>query len=416
MLEYAGLDGNEGCEEETRVIGKQERGQEELFVTGSLRGLLPEDHILVQVNKVIDLSWLREEVGGLYDQENGRPSIDPEAAVRLMLAGFYAGISEDRKLMREAQVNIAMRWFAGYRLDEKLPDHSSLTRIRQRWGEGLFKKIFTRTVGQCVEKGLVGKETVHIDATLIRADVSWKSVTEKHIEKVVKENVVGEVGSGQEEPAGREKKAKVKKYSRTDPEATMATSNSGYHLEPTYKSHAAVDDKNGVVVDVKVTTGEASEGKELMEQIGRVEEITGERPKTVTADSGYGHAANYAELEERGIEGLIPPQRGPKKCAKIPMRRFKYDRKNDVVVCPCGRRLRKSVRDKKGWMYRGRASECGACALRKRCFSEKAKVRTILIVEGYEALVRARRRRDRWDDRQTESVREAQVEDRRDTR
>ena len=121
-----------GWQEETGVIGKQERGQEELFVAGSLRGLLPDDHILVLVNKVIDLSWLREEVKGLYDQENGRPSIDPEAAVRLMLAGFYAGISEDRKLMREAQVNIAMRWFAGYRLDEKLPDHSSLTRIRRR--------------------------------------------------------------------------------------------------------------------------------------------------------------------------------------------------------------------------------------------------------------------------------------------
>jgi hypothetical protein len=82
------------------------------------------------------------------------------------------------------------------------------------------------------------------------------------------------------------KKAKAKKYSPTDSDATMATSRKDYHLEPTYKSHVAVDDKGGVIVDVKVTTGEASEGKQLLEQIGRVEQATGSKPKTVTADAG----------------------------------------------------------------------------------------------------------------------------------
>ena len=94
----------------------------------------------------------------------------------------------DRKLLREAQVNLAIRWFAGYRLEERLPDHSSLSRIRQRWGEERFKKIFQKTVKTCIEKGLVSAETVHIDATLIRADVSWESITERHAEQVVAEN------------------------------------------------------------------------------------------------------------------------------------------------------------------------------------------------------------------------------------
>ena len=381
------------------MIGRQERWQEDIFVACKLSELVPEDHILKRVDRELDLSWFRDEVKDLYDQNNGRPSIDPEAALRLMIAGFFAGISEDRKLMREAQVNIAMRWFAGYRLHESLPDHSSLTRIRQRWGQERFRKIFLRTVEDCDKKGLVGKETVHIDATLIRADVSWKSVTERHVEEVLKDNPVEQADCPKEQ-ACEAKKAKAKKYSPTDPDATMATSRKDYHLEPTYKSHVAVDDKAGVIVDVKVTTGETSEGKELLEGIERIEAATGTRPSTVTGDSGYAHSANYAGLEERGIEALIAPQREQRKCSKIPLRRFKYDAKHDIVRCPCGKKLTRGSRGKNGWMYRARSADCGSCGLRRRCFGEKARVRTVLIVDGYEALLRARRKRDKWDKRQ----------------
>ena len=125
------------------------------------------------MDKVLDLSWLRQEVEDCYCLDNGRPGIDPEAAVRLMLAGFFQGIVLDRTLMREAQVNIAIRWFAGYRLDEELPDPSSFTRIRQRWGPERFRFIFQKIVEACIAHNLVGGETMHIDATLIRADVSW---------------------------------------------------------------------------------------------------------------------------------------------------------------------------------------------------------------------------------------------------
>ena len=117
------------------MLGKQERWQEDLFVAGPLRDLIPDDHILKRVDRVLDLSWLRGEVRNCYDESTGRPGIDPEAAVRLMLAGLFEGIVSDRNLMRQAQVNLAIRWFAGFRLHETLPNHSSLTRIRQRWGE-----------------------------------------------------------------------------------------------------------------------------------------------------------------------------------------------------------------------------------------------------------------------------------------
>src|SRR6059058_5642040 len=98
------------------MLGRKERDQLELLITGSLRQLLPDDHILARVDRVLDLSWLRDEVADLYCSDNGRPGIDPEVAVRLMLAGFLLGLVHDRRLMREAHVNIAIRWFVGYGL------------------------------------------------------------------------------------------------------------------------------------------------------------------------------------------------------------------------------------------------------------------------------------------------------------
>jgi hypothetical protein len=116
------------------MLGQKERDQLELFISGSLGQLIPDEYVLARVDRVLDLSWLKREIADCYCLDDGRPGIDPEAAVRLMLAGLLIGIVHDRKLMREAQVNIAIRWFIGYGLHEKLPHHSSLTRIRQRWG------------------------------------------------------------------------------------------------------------------------------------------------------------------------------------------------------------------------------------------------------------------------------------------
>jgi transposase len=135
--------------------------------------------VLVRVDRVLDLSWLRDEVADLYCFDDGRPGIDPEVAVRLMLAGLLTGIVHDRKLMREAHVNIAIRWFVGYGLHEKIPDHS-LTRIRQRWGAERFRKILKRTVEKCLQAKIATGEIVHIDASLIRANVSWDSLVERH--------------------------------------------------------------------------------------------------------------------------------------------------------------------------------------------------------------------------------------------
>jgi transposase len=376
---------------EVQLLGKQERWQEDLFVAGPLSSLIPDDHILKQVDKVLDLSWLRRDVSEMYCHTNGRPGIDPEAAVRLMLAGFFQGIVYDRKLMREAQVNLAIRWFAGYRLDEKLPDHSSLTRIRQRWGAERFKQIFLKTIQSCMDAGLVNCDTVHVDATLIRADVSWASLTTEYADTVLKENACDEdTPKGPGRPS--KKTPTPKKRSTTDPDATLTTSSHTYRMEPFYKQHGAVDDLCGVIVDVDVTTGQDNEGRQLPDQIERIEENTGLEINTLSTDAGYAHGKNYAYLEKKNIDAIIPPQKENNNPQCLPIRRFKYDAKNKIVKCPGGKILTRRTAHKQGWVYRSKAKDCRHCKLRQQCLSENVQSRSVMISHGYESLLRARRR------------------------
>jgi len=387
------------------MIGRQQNHQQTLFIPGDIRDYIPDDHILSKVNTVLDLTWLQGAVEHLYCQQNGRPSIAPEAALRLMLAGFFLGIVHDRKLLREAQVNLAIRWFAGYTLTDSLPDHSSLTRIRQRWGDDLFMSLFDRVVRQCIDADLVSGETVHVDASLIRADVSWESLSRDHAQTVIDENQVSEPVDDNSTPKQNLPKKRgrpstrsklPKKKSATDPDASLSTNCQTKAMIPCLKQHTAVDDKNGIIVDIDVQTGDDSEGKRLPEVLNRVEARTQIRPHHVTADSGYAYGENYQFLEERKIEAIIPPQKlGIRKNAKLPSRRFKYDALKCRVRCPAGHELKPGTETEHGLSFRSSQRVCKACHLRKRCFSASAKSRVILIRKGYTSLLRARRRKER---------------------
>jgi IS5 family transposase len=221
-------------------------------------------------------------------------------------------------------------------------------------------------------------------ASLIRADVSWQSLVQTHVTQVLEENAAAEDSP----PPG-----KLKKVSTTDPEASLATTNQGQRMEPSYKQHTAVDDRAGVIVDVAVTTGETNEGKELLGQLGRVTEQTGQAPQAVTADGGYASSANYAALEEAGVRAVIPPppERTPHR--GVPLARFSYDARHHQVHCPAGKLLARGNRDRHGWWYRARAADCQRCAWRARCLAPTARVRSVYIREGYPALLRARRRK-----------------------
>jgi transposase len=373
------------------MLGSQDRLQDELFVAGRLRDLIPDDHVLCRVDRVLDLAWVRQEVATCYCLDNGRPGIDPEAALRLMLAGFLLGIVHDRKLMREAQVNLAIRWFAGYRLHDVLPDHSTLTRLRQRWGTDRFRQLFEHTVRSCVQAGLVAGDVLHVDATLIRANVSLSSLVRRHIEDVLVANAEGALLQG---PPHVKRRARV--VSKTDPDCAMATSSRRTFTEPTYKQHVAVDDRAGIIVDVAVTAGDVNEGNLIEQHVDRATTLMGRSPATVTADAGYAYGKVYAALERRGIDPIIPAKAEPTPSGVIPLRRFKYDAKHQLVRCPTHKVLTRSTKTWHGWYYKARTKDCRACGLRARCLSPTVGRRSVVISDGHSALLRARRRRGRW--------------------
>lgn len=345
------------------MLGRQARGQGELLIAGSLRELIPDDHVLVRVDRVLDLGWLRSAVAECSAAGSGRPGIDPEAAVRLMLAGLLLGIVHDRRLLREAQVNIAIRWFAGYGLAETLPDHSSLTRLRQRWGAERFRGIFARTVQACVAAGIAKGEVVHIDSSLVRADVSWESLARKHADAV-------EAANGPADPV-----------CRTDPDATLTTNNRARRVEPAYKQHTAVDAQAGVVLDVAVTTGAVHDSKPVEAQLDAIPGVTGTAIETATMDASYAITRVFAALEARGIEAIIPAKaEQPPKRGTIPVRRFKLDAKNRRVRCLAGKLLRPhGMPDSDGFQhYRARIPDCEAYRLRAIGFSTTMRRRAIL--------------------------------------
>jgi transposase len=384
------------------MLGSKPRGQFELIMAGSLRDLVPDDHVLARVDPVLDLSWLRSDVQDCYAPDGaGRPGIDPEVAIRLMLAGFLLGIVHDRRLMREAAVNFAIRWFAGYALQEALPHHSSLTRIRQRWGAERFRRIFARTVQACVAAGIARGEVVHIDATLIRADVSWESLAVRHADAVLAANEDEDAATAAEAAAKfkaeREGKqsGRHKKICVTDADATMATNARNRRLEPAYKQHTAVDDVCGVVLDVQVTTGEVNEGDQILAQLDAVAVATGNAVQTATADQGYAYAKVYGGLERRGIDPLIPAKKEPIR-SKVPLRRFRYDARHDILRCPQGRILRPQRPIKHGRFFYSRAADCKKCPLRADCLSPGRVNKAVVVGDDYPALLRARRRKERW--------------------
>lgn len=378
------------------MLGRKERGRLEFFVCGPLRDLVPDDHVLARVDRVPELSWLREEVAELHARDSGRPGIDPEAAVRPMLAGFLLGIVHDRRPMREAQVNLALRRFAGFGLHERLPDHSSLTRIRRRWGAERFRRIFGRTVRACVAAGIAEGEVVHADASPIRADVARESLAVRHVDAMTAANGHGEHGLED----GRRlrdsgKTGKFKKVCLTDPDATMATTGRNRRLEPSYKQHGVVDEVFGVVLDVEVTTGERNEGEELLARLDAVEETTGAEIATVTADAGHADARIFGGLERRGIAGVIPTTAEPIR-SPVPLRRFRHDARHDVLECLRGRTLRAGRPRKNGRFFCAKARDRRRCDLAALCLSKGRANKAVVIGDDDPALLRARRRRERW--------------------
>jgi len=155
---------------------KREQIQQQMTLLPPLESFIPADHYLRRLNRVLDLEFIHETVRDCYCQDNGRPSIDPEVVIRLFLIQAIEGIPHVRELMRQVQMHLGYRWFIGYELDEKLPDHSTLSKALDRFGDKVFNELFERSVFQCKHSGLIEGRMLHVDATTIRADIDANRV------------------------------------------------------------------------------------------------------------------------------------------------------------------------------------------------------------------------------------------------
>jgi transposase len=155
------------------MMGRLKGEQAQLFYQFELDGAVPEDHLVRKIDAALDLSWLRSELAPHYSS-TGRPSIDPELMIRMLVVGYVFAIRSERLICREVQVNLAYRWFCKLGIEDAVPDHSAFSRARnERFREGdVFRRVFERVVGTCIASGLVGGEGFAVDASLIAADAN----------------------------------------------------------------------------------------------------------------------------------------------------------------------------------------------------------------------------------------------------
>ena len=346
---------------------KKDNRQQRMVLLPPLEEYVPSDHRLKRLNRVLDLSFVHEAVRERYCQNNGRGSVDPEVIIRLFLLQAIEGIGEVRELMRQVGVNLAYRWFIGYELDEKLPDHSTLSKALDRFGDDVFNELFSRSIAQCRKSGLIEGRMLHVDATTIRADID--------------KDKVNQVGSSDKDA----------RYGRF-PDGT---------IRPGYKQQTVVDDAHRVVVGLEVFAANRAEGVDMVGIVDTVREEVGLCPEVVCADGAYASGGNRAALEAREIRLVSPPQPVPEnRAGHFTIDQFVYDEGSDEFTCPAGERLRYAGRTGENGCrrkYRGRQQVCRRCALKSQCSA--AAVRCLTVSEDHGALVRLRA------DSQTESFR-----------
>jgi transposase len=406
------------------MMGKKERDFHPLPNDICLEDLVPEDNCYRRLQEKLDLSFVRELVEDLY-AASGRPSVDPEVFFRLQLVMFYEGISSERELMRIVSDRLSVRWYVGYDLREPLPDHSSLTRIRDRFGLSVFREFFERIVQMCVEAGLVWGEELYFDATKVDANASLDSIAprfyvEEHLGEVftveeppnaeqednestatsdyprseaelfelpsVGDDALAEANAAKDDwisRNGRQRRERKGVWYRrkadflassTDPDSSpMKRRNSkGSHLG--YYTHYVVDGgKSRVILNVLVTPFEVTENQPMLDLLWRTSFRWKIAPRQVTGDTAYGTTENIAAVEQAGLRAYVPLTGAGKARPYFSKEEFTYDPQQDLYQCPAGEILRpKTFRAARNQvLYKTEPGTCYSCSMRARCTDNK---------------------------------------------
>ena len=389
------------------MMGKRERS-ESLFYYFRLEEQIPEDHLLRLVDRYVDFSFVRERLQGFYSA-TGRPSIDPEVLLRLLLVGYFYGISSERRLLEEVRMNLAYRWFTGLGFEREIPDHSTFSKNRHgRFRESkVFREVFETIVERCFEVGLVEGKSLVVDGTMIEADASGRSrvarerlVEAAQVSRTVQQYLKELEDRNPVRPEGQEK------VSTTDPDATWCSK--GGPARMSYFDHYLMDAGSRVIVEVEATpAGYSQEAKAAKRMLERVEK-RGLRPRSLRGDMGYGKGEFLAWLVSQGIEPHIPPKDHRHRIlAEITQEDFRYAASENAYYCPEGKPLKFSclARTNQAYLYRSTREQCEGCPRKAACTSgpyrtiavswhEAAReaVRALVNTPGYRESHRARYR------------------------
>jgi len=370
------------------MMGPRQVAQAALFYEFSLEEHVPADHLLRSIDRFVDLEDLRRHLAPFYSA-TGRPSIDPELMIRMLLVGYAMGIRSERRLCEEVHLNLAYRWFCRLDLADPVPDHSTFSKNRHgRFRESnLFRHLFEQVLARCIAEGLVGGEIFGADASLIKADASrytkvdfaeWSAADAANRATQEYLDTLDDAAFGAATPV------KPKAISPADPAARLTGAN-GDRPFFAYSTNYLVDLDNAIIVDVEATAPiRQAEVGAVRDMLLRAQNRFDLHPGTLAADTAYGAADMLGWLvEEQDIEPHIPVfDKSERKDGAFPATDFTYVPDTDVYKCPGGRDLRPYWRNiskgrpafgKDGFKkYYARKQDCAACPLKPRCTPNQA--------------------------------------------
>jgi transposase len=359
------------------MMGRQTVDQSQLFYLFNLEGRIPARHLLRRINPTVTriLADLRERLEPFYS-EIGRPSIDPELMIRMLIVGYCYGIRFERRLCEEVELHLAYRWFCRLDLDDKVPNHSTFSVNRHgRFREGdTFRHVFEAVVRACMNAGLVKGEGFAVDASVMEADASrYHGVTPEeadwsapgHQTRAVAE-FLGALDD--DDPTADRKPPKV--ISLSDP-CSAWTAKANKRVQFGYGLNYLIDTENGIVVDVEATPARTyDEVAAARTMIERTEERMGLKPQRLVADTAYGTGKFLGWLVGAGITPQIPVwDKSAREDGTFSRSDFTFDRERNVYVCPAGKLLTTtgSVGDDHVLRYLASKRNCDACTLKPQC-------------------------------------------------
>jgi transposase len=368
------------------MMGEQRDSQERLFYSFNLDEHVPADHLLRAIDRFLDLSDLRQHLAPFYSH-TGRPSVDPELMVRMLLIGYCFGIRSERRLCEEVHLNLAYRWFCRLGLEDSVPDHSTFSKNRHgRFRESdVFRHVFEGVVRRCMTEGLVRGEGFAIDASVVKADASRVSgfpgaeLAGGKLDGEQAVRAVREYLAGIDEDASRRLETERRRVSLTDPAAEWTCAPGGPAFFA-YSTNYLVDVHAGVIVDVEATSAHRTEETGATKtMIDRVEERLGIKPSHLIGDTAYGTGPMLGWLvDDKQIEPHIPVwDRWERNDGAFSRDAFTWDEAADEYRCPQGRPLRRAWRafstprthitKADTIIYRSKIAECTRCPLKSRC-------------------------------------------------